>query len=291
MRQFILTLSLLLFISAHAQVATDGVSGSDVRQIIINYKEHKVPKFIIKQKEKTNCRKSGFSFMLFYNFINDSTLYHAIEGYDDTSIYFIRNNDFVSEYELRRMKEGYNSPTKYFNIDYDSLSYNISRLYKIENGDSILMQTTLNKNDSLGRLLEDIYLRTTNRDASHKSLWEYIGDTVIYQSFMFYDEGWRLRYESQEYILKDSIKSAFKDIYTERTVSHREYFNQTSVRISNGTNLTTRIVHYNKDHLIIAIVWKMIEKQKYDLQNWRGRPKTKTYTTTYTTTLKVSRSK
>ncbi len=222
---------------------TEDFKDSDIQEIILNYRQHKVFKFQIAGKLIFDNQKFVRGHKFYYSIDQDSLLTHIYKKQKYNFI--IRNTEFI--YLESEVEKSLQSKNKYL-IEYDSARTNFTKFYKINNNDTIISSYFKETKDSLNRIIESINWNYLDSKYCRKHLYTYNSDTTT-ETYFNYEHGkWCLDYEVQ--IIEKKI-----EVFSLNKV--RIYTNGNYRRISNNPkeNYThdyqvTRTINYYKNQCI-----------------------------------------
>lgn len=205
-------ISLFLSLTTSSQILTDGVSESEVADIILNYRDNGIKEFKIIVKNRFNKSKA-WKDVLYYSLENDSLLNHKYKS--DIVKFIIRNNEFIYLKTPKEKKISQSINNDYIIKTRDSANVTFLNYYKIIDSDTISISKSRTIIDSVidKTVTATKYYTTDSTSRINKTITLHLkGDTIQTIQYLDNGEGMFLTYDSKKFTSFEKINN--QEIYT-----------------------------------------------------------------------------
>ncbi|TNE80707.1 MAG: hypothetical protein EP332_06735 [Bacteroidetes bacterium] len=240
--RIVFSLLITLPLGAFAQLVTDDDRGQEIREVLLNYRNHGVSKVKI---------RGGSYDRLRYEWLND-TLLQLGKPSQQTKFVF-KNNDFTYIWNHQDSLRSQMHDSGEFVVTLDSGNHFYIRTYSIEGSDTVLKM----EHDQFSEGNRNIYIVKYEQNGEwigSKNIWIKDSDSSVSSEYYSSINGnWTLKFQFQEISTQDSIPF-------EKTVTSKSYFTTNYdgvdpkaglLKRTEGTRITR--FYYNKLGLIYKL--------------------------------------
>ncbi len=256
-------ISLFLSLTTSSQILTDGVSESEVADIILNYRDNGIKEFKIIVKNRFNKSKA-WKDVLYYSLENDSLLNHKYKS--DTVKFIIRNNEFIYLKSPKEKKISQSINSDYIIKTKDSANVTFLNYYKIIDSDTISISKSRTIIDSvIDKTVTTQYYTTDSTSRINKTITLHLkGDTIQTIQYLDKGEGMFLTYDSKKFTSFEKINN--QEIHTTYLIDKGLLWNSKPKEYYFEKRIITKVINYDEFGLInkIVITNKLVDSKYKD---------------------------
>ena len=260
----------MTFTICKGQIMTEEFKESDIQEIILNCKEHKVFNFHIAGKLIFDNQKFVRGHIFYYSIEEDSLLTHIYKN--QKYKFVIRDKQFIY---LENKEEKNLRPKNEYLIEYDSARTNFTKLFRINNNDTIISFCFKETKDTLNRIIESIFWNYLDTKNCKKHLFSYNSDTTTETCYNYELGKWS--FESETQIIEKERKEASSkknQIFTKGNIK-KTSINPKENYMRNYEKIRT--ITYDKNHIIkdITTVEKVYDLSNINPSSWKTKSRLK----------------